>query len=560
MNQYKINICGVVEGCPGTSSICKNDKSKKPTSLGNVNTQLQYRQGFLFLHYTNGDMCVPELGRKMETMITFICDSSAGRGSPVIEKTGDCTHFVTWKTDLTCEAEVDCVAHDGKTFYDLTPLVRNNANYELYYENRRFIVNVCRSLVQGSGCPANAAVCQTGSKKSLGKVSGPPRITKEGKVRLNYTDGSCTTTITFICNQLLNEQVITQAKGCNVSISWSTTLVCARPYANNSCIFVGPKGDYCFDLRNLGWSESITATIPKGNLIHFSQCGKRIKKCGKEDKRPFEACLKMAGKNATSLIRKGISYNGSEVRIDYDDAVLVLYCGENQNSNTPLYIGQYAEANQLKRYLFSLITPAVCPPRQFACEVKHGKKTYNLNGLADHREFSVSHHDTVYLISICGHVRFTPKTGVCSSRATTVRIKDGGEPEIISVDNNYSLTYQENEEYPIRLVYNGSQSIDLCGGKLPSVVHKFKCAGIIPGPSFKGFDKTNCQFTFWWQTYEACAEQRSALRKTGDWRFSDKKAANCELDLYFLKKEIPKCERITSLQLFAHKQQVLAEI
>lgn len=87
-----------------------------------------------------------------------------------------------------------------------------------------------------------------------------------------------------------------------------------------------------------------SSQIPKGNLIHFSQCGKRIKKCGEEDKRPFEACLKMAGKNATSLTRKGISYNGSEVRIDYDDAVLVLYCGENQNSNTPLYIGQVGKS------------------------------------------------------------------------------------------------------------------------------------------------------------------------------------------------------------------------
>lgn len=67
---------------------------------------------------------MPELGRKMETMITFICDSSAGRGSPVIEKTDECTHFVTWKTNLTCEAEVS--VHDPMEAAVLTVLCLNN--------------------------------------------------------------------------------------------------------------------------------------------------------------------------------------------------------------------------------------------------------------------------------------------------------------------------------------------------------------------------------------------------------------------------------------------------
>ena len=31
--------------------------------------------------------------------------------------------------------QVDCVAHNGKDFYDLTPLINNDANYEVFYGN-----------------------------------------------------------------------------------------------------------------------------------------------------------------------------------------------------------------------------------------------------------------------------------------------------------------------------------------------------------------------------------------------------------------------------------------
>ena len=70
-------------------------------------TSLHYRQGFLYLLYKNDDDCYGLPGRKMETLISFICDHTvSGNGQPRLERTSDCTHYVTWRTPLACEAEV----------------------------------------------------------------------------------------------------------------------------------------------------------------------------------------------------------------------------------------------------------------------------------------------------------------------------------------------------------------------------------------------------------------------------------------------------------------------
>lgn len=76
--------------------------------MGSFNKKLVYRQGFLYLHYADGDECEAKPDQKTETLISFICDPKADKkeDKPTLEVTNDCTHFVTWKTSLACEAEV----------------------------------------------------------------------------------------------------------------------------------------------------------------------------------------------------------------------------------------------------------------------------------------------------------------------------------------------------------------------------------------------------------------------------------------------------------------------
>jgi hypothetical protein len=75
-----------------------------------------------------------------------------------------------------------------------------------------------------------------------------------------------------------------------------------------------------------------------GGDVHFHVCSDHGNDCKGAH---GEACLTIGDKNIKALSRKGINYTGQEVRILYDDdIVLVLYCGEDGNSNTPQYIGK----------------------------------------------------------------------------------------------------------------------------------------------------------------------------------------------------------------------------
>lgn len=93
--------------CPKKSGICKKTIGGYKLSVGSFSQTLVYRQGFLYLHYKNGGTCEKKPEQKTETLISFICDPYAkNETKPTLELTNDCTHFVTWKTSLACEAEV----------------------------------------------------------------------------------------------------------------------------------------------------------------------------------------------------------------------------------------------------------------------------------------------------------------------------------------------------------------------------------------------------------------------------------------------------------------------
>ncbi|XP_028411568.1 cation-independent mannose-6-phosphate receptor-like [Dendronephthya gigantea] len=560
---YFINICARAKGCPANSGICK--KGGK-TSAGNVNTTLVYRQGFLYLHYKDGSACSESDKRTSETLISFICDAKAGKGKPKLERVKDCTHFVTWRTNLACEAEIDCVAQDGKNFYDLTPLIRDDANYEsLDKDGKLYLINVCRSLVSDSRCSSqsSAAVCRTASDnkedKSFGQVGAPPKFLSssndkqnEVKAQLIYENGECgNTTINFHCDPkdlAVRKLIITYADECSVQISWWTSLVCDPPdgdppEGNLSCFYSNPEHTFCFDLKKLG-QKGKNVKFTEGE-VHFHVCGTAAKDCHEEgkDATSGEACLKTKNGKPTALSRDNIVYKNGEVRITYGkDVVLILYCGKDSESNNPRYIGKVEHKSpNYQTYYFSLITPEVCPPRELSCEIRYGDKTFNLAGLSRGENFYAKGDESDhYWLSPCGHVRRNKETeDICSSRATAIRVSSDKESEVIAVDTNYDLTYHAKTEYPLQLRYYGNEALKSCGNKKPTVVHKFKCRHGDSEVHFKSGE--NCEFVFLWKTAEACPENSKPLKQEGDdWIFYDDKTAGCTLDLTHVKKIVEK--------------------
>lgn len=79
---------------------------KRSFNAGNVNANLQYNDGILFLNYTGGDKCHNNQFER-NTIISFICSSGTGHGQPeFIAETGDCTYQFVWHTELACEEQV----------------------------------------------------------------------------------------------------------------------------------------------------------------------------------------------------------------------------------------------------------------------------------------------------------------------------------------------------------------------------------------------------------------------------------------------------------------------
>lgn len=125
---------------------------------GNVNAGLVYDEGEITLTYNEGEPC--HSGKfKRKTIITFSCDQSVtGRDGPhFINETSDCIYQFIWPTRYACPPfrTGECTAQDsvsGKTF-DLSTLAMTDNNYEYidYTKKKKYIFNVCRSLVHKKG-------------------------------------------------------------------------------------------------------------------------------------------------------------------------------------------------------------------------------------------------------------------------------------------------------------------------------------------------------------------------------------------------------------------------
>ena len=96
---FKINVCGYA--C-NDSGVCTEDGK----SYGKAtNSELFWDYDELQLNYYNGDDCPMALSNKKTTKIFFICDMSAGFGSPTpdpLMRDLSCMAIFDWRTNLTC--------------------------------------------------------------------------------------------------------------------------------------------------------------------------------------------------------------------------------------------------------------------------------------------------------------------------------------------------------------------------------------------------------------------------------------------------------------------------
>lgn len=125
--------------------------------VGHINSSLVYDEGEIILTYNGGQAC-HDAKYTRKTSITFSCDQTGGLGQPkFVRETSDCIYQFTWVTRFACPPyrAASCTAHDPDTekTFDLSSLAMTDNNYEEidYTEKKKYIFNVCRSLVHQKG-------------------------------------------------------------------------------------------------------------------------------------------------------------------------------------------------------------------------------------------------------------------------------------------------------------------------------------------------------------------------------------------------------------------------
>uniref|UniRef100_A0AAQ5ZQF5 Insulin-like growth factor 2 receptor n=1 Tax=Amphiprion ocellaris TaxID=80972 RepID=A0AAQ5ZQF5_AMPOC len=265
---YYINVCGRVKAatCPDKAGACQVEKSS--WSLGEANSRLSYYDGLIQLTYSNGSEYNNQQHTLRSTLISFLCDPTAGPGKPEFQVEDKYTYNFRWYTSYACpERPHECLVTDPNTLeqYDLSSLSRSTSSRNWQAMDlsdtknvKKYYINVCRPINPILGCDHDASVCQMkyiteqGSPKEVVSVSNMgvskrgPIIEGRDRLLLEFTDGSAcmsdgqklsyTTRIHLVCSRGTTSMGprFLMEQNCTANFMWETRAACAIKTTKNN--------------------------------------------------------------------------------------------------------------------------------------------------------------------------------------------------------------------------------------------------------------------------------------------------------------------------------------
>ncbi|XP_071323597.1 cation-independent mannose-6-phosphate receptor isoform X2 [Trachinotus anak] len=472
-------------------SSCQAEGDKHKIA-GMANQVLSYVGDQLILNYTNGETCHKIYQRSTE--IYFSCHPDRHPGAPeFIKETSDCTYMFNWPTALACVPvkTTSCSYNDGQGHsYDLSSLAMDSQNWEVETsavdKNKRFYINVCRSLVQQGGswkCPSNAASCvKDGDKyESLGQVESGP--TWDGNVlKLQYTSGSIcpdgrrnkTSIIRFKCDKDRVDSrptLISALESCVYTFLWLTAAACPlNSTQHDNCRVTNPATGHLFDLNALTKEGGYTVFDHKDQRKMF-----RMNICGNVANAGCSPDTAVCIKDATTVVNGGqvsrkLSYKDHVVELTYEggspcpanpslkhSTIIQFICRPPNMGSAPAEPVLIDSDTATCTHFFSFHTPLVCE-QPVKCSVENGSALIDLtplihvNGYYTATDEAVDQSDgsSDFYINIC--LPLNPIPGVnCPPGAAVCMDPDNGPPvdigrttsgpEIDSATGEVSITY-----------------------------------------------------------------------------------------------------------------------
>uniref|UniRef100_A0A3Q3IL94 Uncharacterized protein n=1 Tax=Monopterus albus TaxID=43700 RepID=A0A3Q3IL94_MONAL len=178
---------------------------------------------------------------KRQSSILFICDQSAGHGSPqLLSETAGCSVTFQWKTSAVCPPKkMECKLVIQHKTIDLRTLSSLTRPWKFIHQEDSYFINLCQGIHGLPDCPEGATVCRhtaAGKTHTLGRVYTQEMSYTDGKISVRYSagDDACgngvkaTTVIQLSCGITVGHPALISVDEtlCKFVIGWETRLAC----------------------------------------------------------------------------------------------------------------------------------------------------------------------------------------------------------------------------------------------------------------------------------------------------------------------------------------------
>eukprot|EP00049_Salpingoeca_infusionum_P000834 m.42710 g.42710 ORF g.42710 m.42710 type:complete len:2590 (-) comp10724_c3_seq2:42-7811(-) len=551
--EFQLGICESVKCGSHKDLVAGACQSKNDNHwvTGVVNQQPMFENEALRLVYAGGQPCHNNtINRK--TVISFVCDPSAGKGQPTfLKEDTNCLYLFEWKTELACKPELThCSAINEKTLatYDLDALIRRDdiagsvdaKDYNWVAKDPReggkyaYEINVCRPLVSkpNDQCGPFASACQTIADdehmdQELGFPINPPFISDEGVLTLVYEQGSICkgiykrkTKIEFTCNETpgqLGEPVFrAETDQCEYIFDWHSSAACPR---GGSFTTAAPTTDCSITVHSTGETIDLSSLEAQGQLQTTGTIGGQSATMHVGICAAATQCSDSAG---ACVVKDGETTNIGDVsrKLFYDgDALTLVYKhGSCQTTltilcdRTAFEIGlRYVDSSGCN-YRFEVLTNKVCPRmKQVPCSVRDESGdtavSYDLSDLVMIRhdyEAQTESTDVSIDFNVCRSL-VQPRPG-CETFHAGCFTSHGksyplGPPSRPYVTDNHQLRIDTSAP--------GCQG-DLTKPSNISIIFECSVDGIDYEPILEGNPMDGeCNYLITWTTTEACSIQQT---------------------------------------------------
>jgi len=368
---------------------------------------------------TGGAPCVDGENATSSSII-FLCDHKATdiTGGPAVFRTGDdCKRSFIWHTKLACPPHtvVDCsyTTPDGYK-YDLSSLSQSNMNHVEWKDNKKYVLNVCRSVVHSkiARCAYDAAACMidnTGetSSVSLGVVGSGPTVDDNDRLMIHYANGDVCETdksrkykteIVFECDpkDYFPYPSLIAQENCTFYFEWKTSAACRQKVEKvttfGNCSARDIYKDHTFDLTALSRTEPYEIKSAGVSML-LNVCGPVS-----ESKCPGHngACVMRDGEegysSAGSASAELLAMPGA-LALRYDNGtkcsngvmaitIISFFCGSEKSPEGPVLVYDDQESCT---YFVNWHTELACE-RRIPCTANGGSNSFfDLSPLIKHR-------------------------------------------------------------------------------------------------------------------------------------------------------------------------------